>query len=115
MSYNRGDVVLVRFPHTNLRRYSKRPALVVQDENVNTGLGQRIIVLITGNTGRTGQSRVFVQQNSLQGQEMGILNDSVIVTDNITTVLNREIDRPIGRCELAMPAVEAALRSILRL
>ncbi len=87
MSYDRGDIVLVRFPHSNLQTYSKRPALVVQDETVNTGLSQRIIVLITGNTARTGQTRVLVEQNSPQGQEMGIIQDSVIVADNIATVL----------------------------
>lgn len=30
MPCNRGDVVLVRFPNSDLKTYKKRPALVVQ-------------------------------------------------------------------------------------
>ncbi len=40
---------------------------------------------------------------------MGLLSDSVIMTDNLATVLNSEIDRTIGRC-FDMQAVDVALR-----
>ena len=36
-TYKRGDVILVKFPYSDLVRYKKRPALVVQDETVETG------------------------------------------------------------------------------
>ena len=39
-TYKRGDVILVKFPYSDLVRYKKRPALVVQDETVETGLSQ---------------------------------------------------------------------------
>ncbi len=45
---------------------------------------------------------------------MGLHTDSVIVTDNLATVLEREIDRTIGRCP-DMSAVDAALRHTLGL
>jgi mRNA-degrading endonuclease toxin of MazEF toxin-antitoxin module len=38
MPYNRGDVVLVLFPESNLRTAKRRPALVVQADNLATGL-----------------------------------------------------------------------------
>jgi mRNA interferase MazF len=44
--YKRGDVILVKFPYSDLVRYKKRPALVVQDETVETGLSQRVVVQI---------------------------------------------------------------------
>lgn len=47
MSYRRGDVILVRFPHSDLIEYSKRPTLVVQTGDLDTGLDQRIVALIT--------------------------------------------------------------------
>ncbi|MFB2894590.1 type II toxin-antitoxin system PemK/MazF family toxin [Aerosakkonemataceae cyanobacterium BLCC-F50] len=34
MSYNRGDVVLVLFPNSDLRTAKRRPALVVQADNL---------------------------------------------------------------------------------
>jgi mRNA interferase MazF len=43
-----------------------------------------------------------------------LLTDSVVMTDNIATVLDVEIDRVIGRCTV-MPAVAAALRHTLEL
>lgn len=47
MPCNRGDVVLVLYPHTDLRTAKKRPALVVPSDNVDTGLQQRIVAMIT--------------------------------------------------------------------
>lgn len=114
-AYNRGHVILVRFPHSDLKTYSKRPALVVQDEDIDTGLSQRVVVQITSNLQRTGETRVFVQKDSEEGQEMGLLTDSVIVADNIASILPVAIEKTIGRCCLSMPHVETALRKVLRL
>jgi len=112
--YKRGDVVLVHFPYSDLRTYKKRPALIIQDETVETGLSQRLVVQITSNLGRLGETRVLVRKNSCEGRKMGLLTDSVIAVDHIATVLPREIDKIIGHCP-HMARVEAALRRILRL
>ena len=84
---------------------------MVQDESVETGLSQRVVVQITSNLDRTGDTRVLVRKDSPDGQAMGILSDSVIVADHLATVLPREIDKVIGRCT-CMPEVETALRRV---
>ena len=114
MPYSRGDVVLVLYPHADMRTAKRRPALVVQSERVVTGLPQRIVALITSNLERTGPTRVQVDKDSPEGRAMGLLTDSVIVTDNLATILEREIDRRIGSCPL-MPAVDQGMRLILDL
>jgi len=114
MTYKRGDVVLVRYPDSNLSTYKKRPALVVQTEAVNTGLTQRIVACITSNLARTGPTRVTFRRSSPEGQAMGLLTDSVAMTDNLATVLDREVDKVIGYCS-GMDAVDAALRTTLGL
>ncbi|HUG70640.1 MAG TPA: hypothetical protein VMM76_23025 [Pirellulaceae bacterium] len=38
MTYKRGDVVLALFPDSNLRTAKPRPVLVVQADNLSTGL-----------------------------------------------------------------------------
>lgn len=114
MNCKRGDVVLVRFPNSNLKTYKKRPALVIQSDNINTGLHQKIIALITSNHNRIGQTRVIVKKNSPLGKQMGILNDSVVVADNIATVFEREIDKVIGNCVIFVD-VDQALRKVLDL
>lgn len=112
MTYSRGDVVLVNFPHSDLHRLSRRPALVVQADHVPTGLNQRIVALITTNLKRTGPSRVQVSAASPQGAAMGLRSDSVVVCDNLATVLEREITGVIGLCP-DMTTIDQALRAIL--
>lgn len=114
MTCKRGDVILVRFPNSDLKTYKKRPALVVQADGLETGLPQKIIALITSNTGRSGPTRVHFQQQSHEGKTMGLRSDSVVVTDNLATVLDREIGGIIGHCP-TMPLVDAALKKTLGL
>jgi mRNA interferase MazF len=110
----RGDVVLVAFPHSDLLTYTKRPALVVQADDVVTGIPQRIVALITTNLSRSGPSRVTILKHSATGRAMGLLHDSVIVADNLATVHERQIQRVIGRCP-AMSRVDQSLVLILGL
>lgn len=114
MSYKRGDIILVNYPNSDLVTYKKRPAIIIQNEGISTGLKQRLIALITSNTARTGASRVKVKKDSPEGKAMGLVTDSVIVADNIATIENKVIDKVIGSCTI-MPRVEAALRKILGL
>lgn len=114
MTCKRGDVVLVRFPNSDLATYKKRPALVVQADGLNTGLRQRIVALITSNLDRSGPTRITIRQREPAGQTMGLLTDSVIVADNLATVLDREIDKTIGHCP-AMSQIDRALKLTLGL
>lgn len=114
MTCKRGDVILVLFPNSDLKTYKKRPALVVQADGLKTGLHQKIIAQITSNTSRVGVTRVHFQQRSHDGQKMGLRSDSVVVTDNLVTILDREIYKTIGHCPV-MPVVDAALKQTLGL
>lgn len=49
-----------------------------------------------------------------EGRQTGLLTDSVIMTDNLATILGRAIDRRIGSL-LDMAAVDTALRLTLSL
>lgn len=92
----RGDVLLLIFPHSDLRTYSKRPALLVQADHLSTGLNQKVVALITSNLQRTGPTRVHFLKDSRAGRQMGLLMDSVVVTDNLATVKERAIARVLG-------------------
>ena len=112
--YKRGDIVLMLFPHSDLRTAKTRPALVVQADNLQTGLPQIIVAMITSRMLRAQhQSRVIVQLSTLEGQQSGLLTDSVVMTDNLATVAETEIDRIIGA--LPMSNIDAALRHTLGL
>jgi mRNA interferase MazF len=115
MSYSRGDIVLVLFPDSNLRTAKRRPALIVQRDNLASGLPQVVIAMITSNRARAAHpSRVAVKMNSAEGQRAGLRTDSVIMTDNLATVAEAEIDRTLGALQ-DMTAVDSALRHTLGL
>ena len=115
MPYNRSEVVLVLFPNSSLRTAKRRPALVIQANSIGTNLSQTIVAMITSNMARAGQpSRVLVDITTSEGQQTGLITNSVIMTDNIVTVLDSEIDRAIGIWS-DIVSVDAALRHTLGL
>jgi mRNA interferase MazF len=111
----RGDVVLVLFPNSDLRTAKRRPALVLQRDNLTSGLQQTIVAMISSNLARRGHpSRIFVSATSAEGRAGGLRLDSVIMTDNVATVFETEIDSPLGRLA-DMAAVDLALKHTLAL
>ena len=104
-SYKRGNVVLVLFPNSNLHTAKTRPALIVQADNIQTGLPQVIVAMIT--------SRAMVTLSTPEGQKSGPLTDSIVMTDNLATVVEVAIDRVIDT--LLMTDVDTALRHTLQL
>jgi mRNA interferase MazF len=110
----RGDVVLVLFPNSDLLTAKTRPALVVQADNLQSGLSQVIVAMISSQMIRANHSsRVTVLLSEPQGQQSGLLTDSIVMTDNLATVVESAIYRVIG--SLPMDEIETALRHTLAL
>jgi mRNA interferase MazF len=101
MTFRRGEVVLVLFPDSNLRIAKRRPALVVQAENPGTGLARG-----------AHPSRIPLTADGEVRQRAGLPMDSIVMTDNLATALDSEIDRVIGAVEDMTP-VDQALRTTL--
>ena len=115
MRPNRGDFVLVLFPNSNLQTAKRRPALVVQADNLGTGLRQVIVAMVSSNLTRAPHpSRVTIKLQTPAGKVSGLRSDSDIMTDNMATVIENEIDRVIGHFA-DMQAVDTALRNTLGL
>jgi mRNA interferase MazF len=96
-TFKRGDIVLAMFPHSNLRTAKPRPALVVQADNLATGLAQTVVAMISTNLARAGHpSHVRISLASPEGQQTGLRFDSVIMTDNLATIFETALDRVIG-------------------
>ncbi|GFE71444.1 type II toxin-antitoxin system PemK/MazF family toxin [Chroococcus sp. FPU101] len=111
---NRNDVVLVLFPNSNFITAKTRPALVVQADNLQTGLSQVIVAMITSQLKRANHpSRVTILLNSPEGQQSGLLTDSVIMSDNLATITLTAIYQVIG--SLPTTDIDVALRHTLGL
>jgi mRNA interferase MazF len=103
MNYKQGDIVLVLFPDSNLVMVKKRPAVVLQTDDLETGLDQLLIGMITTNLNRRGhKSRIFVDIDTERGKQTGLTSNSVIMTDNIATVRLIETDKKIGSIEVSI-------------
>lgn len=106
--------MLVLFPHSDLRTAKTRPALIAEADDLETGISQVIVAMISSRTFRTGHpSRVTVNLSTPEGRRSGLLTDSVVMTDNLATITRMAIDRTIGT--LSMDGVDAALRHTLGL
>lgn len=111
----RGAVVLVPFPNSDLQTAKLRPALIVQADDLNTNLPQVILVMISSNLSRANhKSRVLLKTKTEQGKKSGLLFDSVVMTDNPATILRTNITRIIGKLE-EMTEIDGALRHTLAL
>ena len=112
---SRGDVVIVSFPNSDLITFKRRPALVVEANNLNTGVPQVVICMITSNLIRSGHpSRVLIPLKSAEAAAAGLRTDSIIMTDNLATVLDKAISAKLGLLK-NMANVDAALRHTLGL
>lgn len=102
------------FPHSDLATAKPRPALVVQVDDLNTDLPQIIVYMITSRMFRANHaSRVTVRLSEPAGKNSGLLTDSVVMTDNLATIAESEIERNIG--VIPMKQMDAALRHTLGL
>jgi mRNA interferase MazF len=100
-SYKQGDVVLVLFPNSDLVTAKTRPAVIVQADNLQTGLPQIIVAMVTSKMSRSQHpSRLTILLGTPECQQSGLILDSVIMTDNLVTVTLSSIDRVIGSIDI---------------
>jgi len=111
MPYNRGDVILVLFPNSDMKTYKQCPALIVQSESLITGYPDKLVACITSNTTKTGDSVVPIMKSTPEGIQMGILQDSVVVTHDIACIPSFAIKRKLGSCP---PSVQIQIDNALR-
>lgn len=115
MKTRRGDVILVLFPNSDLRTAKRRPALVVQRDNLASGLEQTLIAMISSNPARANHpSRLAIPLGSPASRASGLRLDSWVMTDNLATVLDSEVDSVLGRMP-DMSETEASLKHTLAL
>jgi mRNA interferase MazF len=110
----RGDVVLALFPNADLRSAKPRLAVVLQVNDLDAGLPQIVVAMITSQLSRAGHpSRVLITLDSAAGKDSGLQSDSVVMTDNLATIQLSIVARVIG--VLPMEVIDRALKHTLGL
>jgi mRNA interferase MazF len=117
MNVRRGDVVLVLYPFASGRGASRRPALIVQNNRDNRRLDNTIIAQITTNMLHVNApTQLLIPWRTPEGQQAGLLHDSVVSCNNLATVHADRIHRVIGHLpDAAMSRIDECLKAALGL
>ena len=89
MSYKVGDIVLVRFPFTNLLKSKKRPVLIIKNPNE---LDDIVCFQITSNIEQSNLLKI--NKNDLDNSNLTL--ESYIKYDKCFTLNNSIIDKKIA-------------------
>ena len=117
MNVRRGDVVLVLYPFASGRGASRRPALIVQNDRDNRRLDNTIMAQITTNVRCAHEpTQLLIERSTPEGQQAGVLHDSVVSCNNLATVHEDRIDRVIGHLpDPLMRSIDECLKTALGL
>ena len=89
--YNRGDIVLIPVPFSDLSASKKRPVLIISNDNYNTTSPDMIVVAITSNLVQPGIP--LFNSDLIKGQ---LPKSSIIRCDKIYSLDRNIIVKSIG-------------------
>jgi len=115
MTLSRGDVVLVDYPFATRSGSKLRPAVVVQSDHNNRRLANVIVAAITTTTHRQAEAtQLFVDVTTPEGQQSGLLRNSVVTCENLVTIAQSIVQRKIGELSSAtMQQIDRCLKAAL--
>lgn len=100
---NRGDVVLVRFPHPSGLRGKKRPAVIVQSDAYAGAVGTLVVAEVTKNvTMGSDPACLFVDTSTPEGRATGLVRDSVVSCLLLVTVYADTVAQVLGTLSPSM-------------
>jgi mRNA-degrading endonuclease toxin of MazEF toxin-antitoxin module len=94
---NRGDVILVRFPHPSGLRGKKRPAVIVQSDAYAGAVSTLVVAEVTKNLAMAGDSAcLFIDANTPGGKATGLVRDWVVSCLVLVTVYADTVAQALG-------------------
>jgi mRNA interferase MazF len=117
MNVSRGDVVLAFYPFAAGVGGKRRPVLVVQNDNDNRRLTNTVVALITSTLDRAHEAtHLLIELAASEGRQSGLLHDSVVSCNNLTTISETRIQKTIGRLSAGtMARIDLCLKVALEL
>lgn len=117
MNVQRGEVVLVDYPHAAGGGTKIRPVLVIQNDRDNQRLRNTIVAQITSVTRRALEpTQLLLEIATSAGQQTGLRQDSIVNCVNLFTLDKSEVLRKLGRLpDSLMQKVNICLKAALGL
>ena len=109
---NRGDIILVRFPHPSGLRGKKRPAVIVQSDAYAGSVSTFVVAEVTKNlTMANDPACLFINLNTPDGKATGLVRDSVVSCLLLVTVYADTVAQVLGTLS---PTLKEGLNDCLR-
>lgn len=100
---NRGDVILVRFPHPSGLRGKKRPAVLVQSDAYAGTVSTFVVAEVTKNlTMASDPACLFIDVSTPGGKATGLIGDSVVSCLLLASVDANTVAQVLGTLSVAM-------------
>jgi len=93
MSYKTGDIILVKFPFTNLKNFKKRPVLVIKNEN---DFGDIVCFQVTSKSTQTNLLKI--EHHDISDGKLALV--SYIKYDKCFTISSDVIDKKIAEIDI---------------
>jgi mRNA-degrading endonuclease toxin of MazEF toxin-antitoxin module len=94
---NRGDVIVVRFPHPSGLRGKKRPAVIVQADAYASVVSTLVVAGVTKNLTMAGDPAcLFIDATTPDGKGTGLVRDSVVSCLVLVTVFADTVAQVLG-------------------
>lgn len=93
---SQGDVVLVRYPFSDLIKHKRRPALVISGSSLNEHSSDVIVIAISSKIWKDTLFDVKILLDDPGFQSTGLDVSSTVLCEKIFTVEKRLIERKIG-------------------
>jgi mRNA-degrading endonuclease toxin of MazEF toxin-antitoxin module len=100
---NRGDVILVRFPHPSGLRGKIRPAVIVQSDSYVGTVRTLVVAEITKNlTMAKDPACLSIDINTPDGKATGLIRDSVVSCLVLVTIYADSVAKVLGTLSTSM-------------
>lgn len=114
MGFNRGEVVLVPFPFTDLSTQKQRPALVISSKDFNDASSDAILLAITSQIPRESQPSDY-QLSPEEQRKAGLPRPYLVKAGKVVTLSQALVRKTVGRVpEETVDRIVKKLVSIVR-
>ena len=111
----RGDVVIVDVAYVGAPGSKRRPALVIQNDVLNSAIRETVIVAITSNLSNVHQpDQLLIDISTPDGAATGLSMNSAVRCNRLHTIPQSDVRQVIGSLSAAlMKKIDACLKSAL--
>ena len=96
----RGDIVLIKFPFTDLSTIKVRPALVISSNKYNNSGEDAIFLCISSNTGKKHSTDLLIESSDKNFPFTGLRKSSLFCTDKLVILKKSLAVRKLGEATL---------------